>query len=143
MTMRPRSFDPEAATETAVSDLLRRFDALQDPAAATTTAATAAVIFTGPIEPTYLVAASDARPDIIKVADFKCDGVDDHVEINEAWSAVQALNIGGGKVVLSAGTFNIRDKVTVNPNQTEPGVMVGAGRGATLISMTSVTGSPV
>ncbi len=137
--MRPRSFDDDAATETATSDLLRRFDALKDPAAAATatTAATAAVIFRGPIEGTYLVAASDARSEIRDVADFKCDGVADHVEINAAWQAIDDLNIGGGRVVLSAGTFNITDGVIVNPDQTEPGVMVGAGRGATLISMVS------
>ena len=139
--MRPRSFDPEAATETAVSDLLRRFDALTDPAPATTTGAVATT-FTGPIESTFLVAASDARDQIKAVADYVCDGVDDHVEINAAWVAVQALNIGGGRVVLSAGTFTIRDKVTVNTDQGEPGVMIGAGQDATLIHMGSVTGSP-
>ncbi len=138
--MRPRSLDPEAATETAVSVLLRRQDALTDPAAATTAAATAATgagVFRGPIEGTYFVAASDARADIRDVADFVCDGTADHVEINAAWQAVEADNIGGGRVVLSAGTFNITDGVIVNPDQTEPGVMVGAGRGATLISMVS------
>ena len=137
MTMRPRSFDPEAATEAALSDLLRRFDALIDPAAGTTTAATAAVIFTGPIEPTYLVAASTARDEIKAVADYVCDGTDDQAEINAAWLAVESLNIAGGRVVLSAGTFNITDGVVVNPDQTEPGVMVGAGRGGTLLSMVS------
>ena len=135
--MRPRSFDDDAATQTATSDLLRRFDALQDPAAATTTAATAAVIFTGPIETTFLVAASDARAEIKAVADYICDGTADQAEINAAWLAVQSLNIGGGKVVLSAGTFTMSDGVTVNPDQGEPGVMVGAGRGATLIHMAS------
>ena len=139
MTMRPRSFDSEAATETAVSDLLRRFDPLKDPAAATTTptAGTESVIFRGPIEGTYFVAASDARAALRDVADFVCDGTDDHVEINAAWQAVDDLNIGGGRVVLSAGTFNITDGVVVNPDQGEPGVMIGAGRGATLISMVS------
>ncbi|KKL83236.1 hypothetical protein LCGC14_1976760, partial [marine sediment metagenome] len=136
MTMRPRSFDPEAATETAVSDLLRRFDALTDPAPTTTTG-TVATTFTGPIESTFLVAASDARDQIKAVADYVCDGVDDHVEINAAWVAVQALNIGGGRVVLSAGTFLITDGVVVNPDQGEPGVMIGAGRGATEIKMSS------
>ena len=137
MTMRPRSLDPEAATETAVSDLLRRFDALKDPAAAPATAAAGAVIFRGPIEGTYLVAASDARAEIREVADFRCDGVADQVEINAAWQAIEDLNIGGGRVVLSAGTFSITDKVTVNTGQTEPGVMIGAGQGATLIHMAS------
>ena len=127
MTMRPRSFDPDAATETAVSDLLRREDALTDPAPTTATG-TVATTFTGPIEPTFLVAASDARDQIKAVADYVCDGVDDHVEINAAWVAVQALNIGGGRVVLSAGTFLITDGVVVNPDQGEPGVMIGAGR---------------
>ncbi len=135
--MRPRSFDSEAASETALSDLLRRFDALQDLPAATTTGSLASVVFTGPIEATYLVAASDARDEIKQVADFVCDGVADHAEINEAWSAIQALNIGAGKVVLAGRLFNITDGVVVNPVQTEPGVMVGLGRGGTLISMVS------
>ena len=135
MTMRPRSFDPDAAAEKALADLLRRFDALQDGTTAPSTDATAAAIFTGPIEATYLVAASDARAEIKAVADFVCDGSDDQDEINAAWVAVQALNIAGGKIVLSAGKFSDRDGVVVNPGQTEPGVMVGAGRGATIIEM--------
>ena len=139
MTMRPRSFDDDAATETATSDLLRRFDALTDPAAAPTTAATAVVVFQGPIEATYLVAASDARAEIKAVADFVCDGVADQAEINAAWLAIKDLNIGGGRVVLSAGTFTMSDGVSVNPDQGEPGVMVGAGRGATVLHMTSGT----
>ena len=143
MTLRSRSFDNESAVTEGVDELLRRFDALTEAAAAAAAGAgSVAIPFAGPIEPTYLVAASDARVEIQDVADFVCDGTDDHIEINTAWQLIAELNIGGGRVVLSAGTFNIRDGIRVNTDQTEPGVMVGAGRGATLISMTSVTGAP-
>ena len=87
MTLRRRSFGDEAALETGVDDLLRRFGALTEdttPPAATIEPDT----FTGPIESTYLVAASDARDGIKAVADYVCDGVDDQVEISAAWAAV-------------------------------------------------------
>jgi len=138
MTLRRRSFDDEAAQETALDSLLRRFDALRDPPpTGTAGGANVATPRTGPVEATYLVAASNARDAVKEVADFVCDGTADQVEINAAWAAIENLNIGGGRVVLSAGLFTTSDKVSANPNQTEPGVMVGAGRGATVIHMTS------
>ncbi len=138
MTLRRRSFDDEAAQEAATDSLLRRFDALTDPPpTGTAGGASVATPRIGPIEATYLVAASNARDSIKEVADFVCNGVGDHVEINAAWEAIEAQNIGGGRVVLSAGTFSIADKVTVNTGQGEPGVMIGAGQGATLIHMAS------
>ena len=134
MTLRRRSFGDEAALETGVDDLLRRFGALtEDPTPPTATLEP--VTFAGPVEATFLVAASNARDEIKAVADYVCDGTADQVEINAAWTAIQNLNIGGGRVVLSAGRFTASDKITVNPDQTEPGVMVGAGRGATVIRM--------
>lgn len=52
----------------------------------------------------YFVAASDS-PDRVKVkADYVCDGIDDHVEIQ---AAIDALPDFGGKVQLSTGRFNI------------------------------------
>ena len=132
--------DPQKAVTEAVRRLMEQVQALQAPADVSRGAVTvteAPPAFTGPIENGYLVAASDARDDIKEVADYVCDGTDDQEQINKAWNAIENENIGGGRVVLSAGTFTITDGVVVNPNQTEPGVMIGAGRGATLIQMLS------
>ncbi len=129
--------DPMKATIEAVRRLLEQFDTLDKAADLSGPAVLAAPPFAGPIEATFLVAASNARPDVKAVADFICDGTDDHIEINAAWLAIETLNIEGGRVMLSAGLFNIRDGVVVNPDQGEPGIMSGAGRGATVISMTA------
>jgi len=53
---------------------------------------------------TMLVAASDAPSDIKRIADYRCSGTDDHVQINEA---IQALPASGGIVHLSVGDFDI------------------------------------
>jgi len=51
---------------------------------------------------TLTVAASDSTDLSKNQADYVCDGVDDHVEIQQALAALPE----GGKVVLSEGTFN-------------------------------------
>ena len=51
---------------------------------------------------TVTVAASDSTELSKNQADYVCDGVDDHVEIQQALAALPE----GGKVVLSEGTFN-------------------------------------
>src|SRR3972149_5009196 len=64
--------------------------------------------------PTIFVAASDASAASIAAAlpEYRCDGVADDVQIQ---AAIAALPAGGGKVVLSEGTFTIatRPNVTV------------------------------
>ena len=142
MTLRPRSFDDAAASEEATDVLLRRFNALTDPPPTGTVAgANVAATRVGPIEATYFVASSDARDSLKEVADFVCDGVADHVEINAAWLAIQGDGSGhGGRVVLSEGTFHISAEVVVNPDQGQPGAMIGAGRRATVIKMSSGSG---
>lgn len=52
--------------------------------------------------PTLVVAASDALAKSKRYADYECDGTADDVEIQ---AAIDALPTGGGKVVLSEGTF--------------------------------------
>ena len=110
MTLRPRSFDDASALEAGVEELLRRFDALEDPAV--TGGAVAVSGVSG--EPAFLVAAFDAAPETKAVAHFQCDGVDDHVEINAALEALPIANNPGfsaplsnhrGKVTLSEGSF--------------------------------------
>lgn len=58
---------------------------------------------------TFLVAASDASASSKARADYICDGVDDQVQIN---AAIAALPAGGGRVVLSEGTFLISDTIS-------------------------------
>lgn len=58
-----------------------------------------------------IVAADDTPSDQRRLAKFKCDGVDDHVEIQEA---VDSLPSFGGLVVLLAGTYKWGEGSTVS-----------------------------
>ncbi len=62
---------------------------------------------------TFLVAASDANATIIAQADYVCDGTADDVQIQ---AAIDALPAGGGKVLLSEGTFSITAYITLASN---------------------------
>ena len=65
-----------------------------------------------PQESTIMVYASDAPnlpSDNVEGVYYVCDGTADDVQINAAIAAVVAL--GGGKVTLSAGTFNLSDSL--------------------------------
>ena len=74
---------------------------------------------------TRVVAASNADAKTKAAADYVCDGVDDHVEIQAAIDSLPA-NVGG-LVYLSEGTFFIGATVTLET----PGVTIrGAGRGS-------------
>jgi len=53
---------------------------------------------------TFLVAANDASTRVKNQADYVADGTADDVQIQ---AAIDALPAGGGRVVLSEGTFNI------------------------------------
>ena len=59
----------------------------------------------------YFVAASDASAISKSRAQFTCDGTADEVQINAATTALPA---GGGKVVLSEGTFTIAATITLD-----------------------------
>ena len=52
-----------------------------------------------------LVAASDAPASVQSRAQYVCDGTADDVQIQAAIDA--ALAEGGGRIILSAGTFNL------------------------------------
>jgi hypothetical protein len=110
MSLRPRSFDDASALEAGVEELLRRFDALTDQAAGVTAAAVSGI--SG--EPAFLVAAADATAETKAVAHFLCDGVDDHVEMQTAVTALTVASNPGfgpplyshrGRVILSEGSF--------------------------------------
>lgn len=72
-----------------------------------------------------LVAASDAPPAIRRVATFRCDGVNDQLQIQQAFAA---LGAGGGLVQLSEGTFHLTAAVRV-PRR---GMLHGRGRSSVL-----------
>ncbi len=61
---------------------------------------------------TLFVAASDSLDKSRAQADYICDGVADNVQINAALAAVGAL--GGGKVMLSEGTFQTSDPIVIS-----------------------------
>jgi len=63
---------------------------------------------------TLVVAAANASAASKAVADYVCDGVDDQVELNAARAALQAL--GGGKLVLTEGTFTFSDVLKLCSN---------------------------
>lgn len=72
---------------------------------------------------TIIVAASNSKNR--GRADYVCDGVSDQTEIN---SALTALGVVGGKVVLLEGTFNVTGAINVPSNCT----LEGQGNGTVL-----------
>ncbi len=128
--MRPRSFDPEAATETAVSDLLRRFDALEDPAPTTAAAATAATNV--PLADSYTIASDGfSRSQIVDAADFVTLNSSDQTEINAAFGTalpqgVPGVAQGSITVVLAAGRYEADGLITIGSY----GTLKGTGRGS-------------
>jgi hypothetical protein len=134
------------AVAEAVRRLLDQFDALadliEDDEPADTVVVGDDVVR---IEPTVLVASSEARPEIIKQADFVCDGVNDLDEINLALAAVDNQAWAGqsgtaGRVVLSEGSFY--DSITStwqlwNYNGGGPSI-IGQGKDVTFIYLTAI-----
>lgn len=114
-----------AGTVQAVNQLLRR---AADPERDTTTVVSPETGdgVDGPIEITYLVAASDARPELKAQADFVCGGSDDEEEINAALAARSTA-----RVMLSEGKFYIADEASITIGATQ--VLEGAGITATWI----------
>ncbi len=128
------------ATSAAINRILRKFSALDRVGGG------AGILgdHTHPKEsiPTVLVAASDARAEIINMADLVCQGVEDDGEI---MGAVDLLPSGvGGRIVLSAGNFEI------DTNRIDLGIkgandhvwLQGQGR-ATRIHTTDTTGAMI
>ncbi len=126
--MRPRSLDPGAATETAVSELLRKFAALTEepaPAGGATVPATA-----GAVTDSFLIASTaHSRPAIVAVADFKTDADNDQVEINSALTADKPDgnpdSARSATVVLAAGRYKAQGAISL----TEGSSLIGTGRG--------------
>lgn len=80
--------------------------------------------------PFVTVAGVGAAPLHREFADYVCDGTADDVQIN---AAIAALPAGGGKVVLSEGTFTLAAGISI-PTSTKLH-LVGAGRLKTLITL--------
>lgn len=75
-------------------------------------------------------------------ADYICDGVNDHVEIQQAINTIAAA--GGGVIVLQAGTYDIRSTITVpkNPKIRLQGAYVTkTGFGGTTLKVNSAVAS--
>jgi len=94
------------------------------------------------IVPATLVVAASDSVDPTR-ADYQCDGIDDHVEIQ---AALDALPAGGGEVFLLEGTYNIKASVTMDSYQTLRGcgtntVLVTSTDGLVFISATGAPGS--
>ncbi len=149
MTMRPRSFDPEAATETAVSDLLRREIAIDDPV--TPAASTVSAAIPPPLTDSYTVASQTfSRSAIVKAADFVTQNSSDQTEINAAFGSalpqgVPGVGQGSITVVLAAGRYDVDGLITVGSF----GTLTGTGRGSnfnatsTSIEFKLLTGSEI
>lgn len=80
-------------------------------------------IFVPPRVATLLVAASNSLDRSKAQADYICDGVADQVQINDALNALPA---GGGRVMLSEGTFTIDDPIAFPASNI---TLEGQGRG--------------
>lgn len=110
MSIKRRRFDRDSANAAGLDYLLRRAARL-DTALFAEGVGDTFEPFSGPIEPTFLVAASNTRPEIRGLADYVCSGSFDEDEIQLALDACGVL--GEGRVVLCAGDFYIGATATL------------------------------
>ncbi len=126
------------ATSAAINRILRKFSALDRVGGGIGDLGD----HTHPKEsiPTVLVAASDARDEILNMADLVCDGVEDDAEIN---GALDVLPSGGGRIILSAGTFEIdTNRLDLGRNTNQWVWLQGMGR-ATRVHTSNTTGAMI
>jgi hypothetical protein len=126
--------DPLKAVTEAVRRLLEKVDELDAPAD-TSTPDEIVIADANPIEPTYLVAASDSRTEIQNVADYVCDGTGDEEEI--ALALADASTLAQARVVLAEGTYTLTASAALTIPQDVH--LMGMGAGAT--QLTGVSGS--
>ena len=136
MTLRRRTYDKRSAMEAAVNDLLRRFEALEDPPA--TGGVVAVSGDTGLVDDTFIVAGPNSRPEMTSAADFKTDEANDEVEWNLALNAyaynppISGINTGP-RVVVAAGLYKVDGTVTM----VQASSLVGVGRGTQIEALTT------
>ena len=124
------------ATSAALNRLLRKFSALDRVGGGIGDLGD----HTHPKEsvPTIVVAPSDARPEILNMADFVCDGVEDDAEII---GAIDELPSRGGRILLGAGTFEVdTNRIDLGRNTNQWVWLQGMGR-ATRIHTSNSTGA--
>ncbi len=113
--------DPMKGVVVAVQKLLDQFDELKSPPA--DLGGPTLQDHTHPKESmtSILVSHPDARDEVIRMSDFECDGVADHLEIQEA---IDELTADGGTVWLSEGVFDIGATLTFPGGPTNPGIIL-------------------
>jgi hypothetical protein len=104
-----------AGTQEAVRRLIAKFDAPPEAGAGGSSSTTSVtnIVASAPIEPTFLIASSEATSAVRDKADYVCDGEDDQVEIQDALDAIGALGAPFGAVRLTGGTFYLTDGLVV------------------------------
>lgn len=91
---------------------------------------------------TFIIAASNSSPQCKARADYVCDGIDDHVEIQKAIDALSDTkkaadgtywkSISGGTVELSAGTFYLGAKLNFYDKVVN---LIGTGKYSTALML--------
>ncbi len=99
--------DPMKAVVVAVQKLLDQFDELEGPESDAGGPGQKDHEHPKESVPTILVASFEARDEVRNMADFLCDGTDDHLEIQEAIDLVENLDVAAGRVLLSEGDFTL------------------------------------
>lgn len=131
--------DPKKALAEAVRRLLEKFDELDGPVDESGPPDETVEAFQGiGAVPTYLIASADARQEIKNIADFVCDGVADHEEINAAITAMGNTPYGQGRFVFTAGDFNCTEGVDFSGASYS---VLGMGRDSTYLYFASITGN--
>ena len=80
---------------------------------------------------TIVIAAYNASPKSIAVADYVCDGTNDEVQIHAAFDEIEASDWGQGLIYFSEGDFKCGSTV----NQNVPASFRGAGMNRTYIRL--------
>ncbi len=98
----------------AVSRLLAKFDGIDAPIEDASAAAIIGDAFKGPIERDFLITASDSRPELRLVADYRCSGAADDIEWNAALLKAATVGTGdGAEVSVAAGEYVMTDGATI------------------------------
>lgn len=144
MPFNPRDWKNAPSRTTPINapgleDLEKRLSDYTDEVASTqasaaSLAAVSARLDEIPAVPTFVIAASNASAHVKANADFVCDGVDDHVQFNEA---IAASPVFGARIDASEGYFSLGDDIWVDKDNI---VIMGVGKGQPLGGPTPVKG---